>query len=751
MTDTPIQRAYDELSRLTQETTELLEQYLLLKSRLNTSVERSETAANNAQSSEDDARKLLQQVQALKQTIDTKYTDVIKLLNNAEAVVYGGGHSVEAKAGNVPIADANSKLAEGWLPDDWSQIDALLASIISQTGDILKLYKKSFAHTKEIEKLDEDFSSLATRNHKLANDLTTYKQHNNKVTQLLTYASWSAFETQANFLRQTFQSGVHKAQRYEYSGAEAYHLPASTGYSPYNGHSHGNWYNLVGTGKYSILSNGVFFEERHNDDGLYAPCQLGEDFDNRTPINAPAMPRDVAQAASKVDQVELIKKYIKVVAGQLPPSAVGDYANAARWVLTGSETYAEKFNPQQSLYDPFPGHRHQMNVDNYDDLLRQNAYLNSGHHKLLSENTVGVAAAVVNRAINGSIDMVLWRYRFISAVVGTLADFPATDVFDYYEDIINSARFGLSTEQMLSSRLCRFRVKQQLGKESDDYPFYSPTLLDQFIHGDGTERLAGIAGLDGYGNQLTEAYTYDGSGTLREYGTSIPLRAGYYNRHYSTLAADASNRNHAQRGFSDDKCWVARTTNPRIYAHQWGDQTLAHSYLVPVEMTLQSFLNGNANIYGIANVTQQYSRAQMNAMYASGMGQSKANPLPGYHEEGFYYSTPAELFSGSIPRDPADTTIAGGVWMRCADGVARQHYMSGYDYFWPTEGITGGLLRTRYPIYFATHEGSDNYKYLEAARREMCQWAAVSIGQVGLSLKQEKRLLDLEKVIATRG
>lgn len=600
---------------------------------------------------------------------------------------------------------------------------AFFADLQQQSNLLSELRKKDLAKSDEVRKISGISEKLA----QVADNQA-----------MLTYASWSQFAYVTELNRLNGQSGIMAARKYEYTGDHAFHQPTAIGYSPYNGHDHGNIKNLVGTAEFALMANGVMCRARHNDDGLYQTSKVGTDFDQRQLIEPPALPADIAAATTPAAKIELAKKYLQVLNGDLPSSAVGHYADAFQWVMTGIEVYPEVYQHGESLRDPFAGHRHQINVETLPELFRQEEFYNQGGHKNIRENSVGIAMAINDVDEQGNPVVVLWRYRFISAPVGSLAAYPIDDTLEYFNDPITGTRWNKSHDSILASRLARFRVKQQKGSESAEGHYSRPSLIDELIQK--------IAGLEGYGNDLTERYQYYGANDLlKEYGKTEPLKAGYYNRWYTMSGVDASNRRHAMRGFHDDKLWVALTNNPRIKQSKFGNYSYGFSYFLPLEMHIQSFFNGNFNPYGVKDLTEEYSSVEIRNLYAQGKGRTEDNPLEGYHNWFFYYQNPADLFSDDIPKDPADTTVNGGVWLRCADGKARKHFPSGYGYFLPTKTILGKNIRTRYPIYFSHHEGSEAYKYSKVVRDDICKMAALSVAHTTDSLKQEQRLAALEQ------
>jgi len=730
----------EQLSCLTKQTTALLGQVYQKKCELDAAVV--ETQKNTAE-----VRGSSKHITLLNEQLAKLVTDAEQALRDATAIVYGGSFSVVPSAGAAVVADGDGRIRAGWLPKEW---EGLLQSVGSLESFAIESIRNSTINFTQILKLGEKLSEFTqqqqVRNQALSDTRYQVGQLNKKTKQLginqelLTYTAWSMFDHVRELNRMAGQSGVVRARAYEYGGSKAYHQPTSTGYSPYLGHDHGNIENLVGTGEFSVMADGIYVRTRHNDDGLWMPCKVGDDFNHRQKIVPPAEPADIAAAKTPEEKIALAEKYLQIMAGQLPQSAVGDYANAAQWVMTGVEVYPEVYQHGESLRDPFSGHRHQINVSTLPALFKQEAFYGNGGHKNIRENSLHIAAAVNDVDEKGNPVVVLWRYRFISAPVGSLAEYPVDDLLDYFDDNANHQRYDYSQEQMQNSRQARFRIKQRLGQSNVSH-FHQPELIDELI--------AKIPGFDGYGNQLTEAYQYYGvNDQLKAYGTQEPLKAGYYSRWYTMSNPDASNRRNVKRGFTDDKLWVARTTHSRVKQTSFGHTKLGFTYFVPLELHIQSFLNGNFNVWGVKDVSRQFSYMKLRQMYQEGYGRSERKPMPGYNNFFYFYKNPEDLFDTAVPTDGADTTVPGGIWFQCADGKARKHFPSGYGYFLPTTQLLGQPFRTRFPIYFAHFEGSEAFKYIEAAREEQCSLAAAQVESMRHALKAEARAVAAEQGVS---
>jgi hypothetical protein len=731
MTDTPIQRAYEELSRLTQETTELLEQCLLIKSRLNTSVERSETAANNAQSSEDDTRKLLQQVQTLKQTIDAKYTDVVKLLNDAEAVVFGGGYSVTPTPGNVPIADANGKLDEGWLPEDWSQLEAVLALAIDNVTENLQRYKAELEAQNHLAVLDEQVDSLLKRLILLRKDFSN-TEHNLGVVQqdLENIALVSADQEEyfAEVLRSMGQSGFLLGRQYTYGGQFAFNRPFTNNYSALGIHDHSDFGEermLLGMAEGKAIVDGKPIGRRHTDYEPRMPAPVGSNWLATQPVQTPDVPPDVLAQPTVELQIAKMREYFEVAVGKRPASDVADFANAFKVCIAYEEMWDEVLT--QNIVDTFTSGRHKINASTMTELLNHVRYYNEGGHKDRLENIAYWHAFVKRVDAKGKSHIAVRKSRVCLMPVGNLVDYPLATTLESVDDILMRQRLGLSQSQLEQTAHARFRIKSRVADSNGN--IYQPDLID--------EMFSKICGLDGDGAYLTEQYDQYGlQDRLTEFSSAKPLNAAYYNRFYSAQYLDASNRSGAKRGYNDPTLWVAKTTRPEVSPVIVGTEELRFTKMIPLEVVILTPLH-------------KWRARPINkaSTYSTSKGYAENNPLEGYHPTLNFYCTPIELYeSGTKSAADAADTAANYRWVRCADGIARKHTTSGVPIILPHIPNVGAF-RVRYPIPFSFYEGSYAQATSEAMQREQCSWNALAINQVTESLKHEKRLLDLEKTI----
>lgn len=100
----------DEVGRLTEVTTELIDTTNVSKQTLDEAVASASSDAAKAETAESKATPASVKAEAAQAGAE-------KARKDAEAIVYEGDSSLDPAPGNIPIADSNAKIHHGWLPD----------------------------------------------------------------------------------------------------------------------------------------------------------------------------------------------------------------------------------------------------------------------------------------------------------------------------------------------------------------------------------------------------------------------------------------------------------------------------------------------------------------------------------------------------------------------------------------------------------------------------------------------------------
>ncbi len=106
----------DEVHRLTNATTELIDTTNIRKQDLDEAVDSASSDATKAETGALNSTQSAQQSEQSKIASQEAQIASEKARDDAEAIVYEGDASLEPKAGSIPIADSNAKLHPDWLP-----------------------------------------------------------------------------------------------------------------------------------------------------------------------------------------------------------------------------------------------------------------------------------------------------------------------------------------------------------------------------------------------------------------------------------------------------------------------------------------------------------------------------------------------------------------------------------------------------------------------------------------------------------
>jgi len=236
-----------------------------------------------------------------------------------------------------------------------------------------------------------------------------------------------------------------------------------------------------------------------------------------------------------------------------------------------------------------------------------------------------------------------------------------------------------------------------IDKKRRDTP-QSYTLLDSLMEQ--------IPGKNNYGASIPAA-GFDAdvlSANPKEAGEK--LNGANYHRPYKLSAKDAMGVDSTQRGYSD-RLYVAMTTQDRIAGPSYteADGTMVKtkvSYAIPMEIIYLTPL-AKWNPYNI-----KYEEEGK----VTGNG-GENNPYSGSNRKTFFH-TPDSFFSGKSEADAADTSKAGGVYIKNEDNDKVHTQASGVRIMFPKISDIEGIIRQRYPIMPIYGEGNTIWKRLNA-------------------------------------
>jgi hypothetical protein len=286
------------------------------------------------------------------------------------------------------------------------------------------------------------------------------------------------------------------------------------------------------------------------------------------------------------------------------------------------------------------------------------------------------------------------------------------------------------------------------------------------------EMMQKIPGLDGptNGAMLTESYEqYDHEEDLYPFGTTYtdeattaPLKAGYYNRYYSLIHHDASDRQDAKRGFNDPMMFTAMTTQSKVVDLTVNSETKRFSYSMPFELILRTPLE-DWNPHNLMEHDEGVEEFE-NSQAAAGRYGTQAAPYHGYNTRHYYAFTPDSFFDGpTLDSDPADTD-GDALWvlsdMGNGPGVPVRN--SGiHIHLPPIAGVSfgddavhgfnsgaNGILRTRFPVYSTFWEGNASHAEMDARAEDITEDSAGSAAAQAAVIIQNVLQPKVEAAIA---
>jgi hypothetical protein len=543
----------------------------------------------------------------------------------------------------------------------------------------------------------------------LAGEHPAGAQHNYAATNWRE-TSWLAeaigWEAQAEMLRANGQSGIVNVRMYGEAGTEAFNRVIDGSYSTLNIHGHGNYRGMPGMAEIAACINGYYVRTRHNDYRIMRALPGAYLADEE--IAPPAVPASVSAAGNASAQIAEMREYYRALAET--DTAIRDYRPHFRWNLAVLEIWPELLADDRRLAETFSSFRHAEEELEMRAQMERILETAATGWKVRLENYSIIPGSIRQVNNNGKPALVLWRYRIRCEDVGSIGDYPRSQLLEQIDRPFYRWHYDREFNDATETVQARYRINAALSAAPADGRHTGPTLLDEIM--------GKVPGLDG-GGSITEVHA---DGTAIKEGTTNPLNAAYYNRRYK-YPADASNRTVALRGYNDPTLFVALTQHAEVALVSAGAYSYRASYAIPLELILRTPIEG-WNPYALPHIADDAA--------VSGAG-SEASPYSGYRHNTYYYLTPTEFFSGPpVANDPADTGTAG-VWIADAGGTPRQVRAAG---IYPQLPVIAGIeqrIGIRYPVYPLYHEGGSVYALVQAALGDVAV-GALAHGNVMLAL-----------------
>ncbi|GFR98455.1 hypothetical protein ElyMa_004502300 [Elysia marginata] len=460
-------------------------------------------------------------------------------------------------------------------------------------------------------------------------------------------------------------------------------------------HDHSNYIRTIGMGEFSVVLNGLEFRTRHNDYRMVRPSSTSGEIDAVEDIQFPGVPPEVTSKATVSEQVSEMQEWFKAFWTQ--NATHRDYPKYFKPVLSYLEG---AWTLNKNLTKSFASTRHSLDANSWFDLQEKNRFSAYSGVKTRLENLAILPTTIIEvNDTTAEATYAQWNYRILN---WPLRDDLPLKYLQQVDDV--AARFsrGWTRPEVMGKRSARFRLYRDTNPQNYQ-------LLDEIMYQ--------VPGKDNlYSNLSQVMFGDDGMFHFGYPNKKVKLDTGLYHRWYKSDKTDAMGISAVARGFNDDFCFVAQTTQPSIASMKIEEcrrrvcQTAENSfsYAIPLEIIyLTPLLTWNP--YNL-EIKEGLDIVNQNGRNGSNSNRYAYDGVDSNH----YYLTPTEFFSGEVEGDPADT-VRNSVYVRGPDGKRYQTSSSGTQIM--LQSIPGlGRVRCRFPIAPVHSEGSTVGKEISALR-----------------------------------
>ncbi|KAK3701997.1 hypothetical protein RRG08_017887 [Elysia crispata] len=461
-------------------------------------------------------------------------------------------------------------------------------------------------------------------------------------------------------------------------------------------HDHSNYDRTIGMGEFSAVLNGLEFRTRHNDYRMVMPSTTSGEIDAVEDIQFPGVPPEVTSKPTVKEQITEMQEWFK--AFWMQNATERDYTKYFKPIISYLEG---AWTLNKGLIESFASDRHHLDASSWFELQEKNRFSAYSGVKTRLENLAVLPTTIMDvNETTGQATYAQWNYRILNYPLK--GDFPLK-YFYQADDVAARVSRGWTRPEIMEKRSARFRISR--GTDPQNYQ-----LLDEIMY-----QIPGKNNM--YSNLSQIMFGDDGMYHFGKSNKNVKLDTGRYHRWYKSAQKDAMGINAVARGFNDDFCFVAQTTQPTIASVEMEEcrrrvcQTNRNSfsYAIPLEIIyLTPLLTWNPY-----NLTIHQGLDIVNRDGRDGTD-SNSKAYDGV-DSNHYYLTPTEFFSGFVEGDPADT-VRNSVFVRGPDKKARvQTSASGTQIM--LQAIPGlGRVRCRFPIAPVHSEGSTVGKEVSALR-----------------------------------
>lgn len=478
-------------------------------------------------------------------------------------------------------------------------------------------------------------------------------------------------------------------------GLDNYDSNSHTGHYFMAVHDHSNYDRTIGLGELSAVLNGVEFRTRHNDYRMVMPSTTSGEIDAVEDVPFPGVPKEVTSKPTVEEQILEMREWFKAFWFQ--NTTHRDYPKYFKPVLAYLEG---AWTLNKGLTESFASDRHHLDASSWFDLQEKNRFSAYSGVKTSLENLAILPTALMEvNTTTARGKYAQWNYRIMN---WPLEDDLPLKYLQQVDDTAQRVSRRWTRVESLERRSARFRVYR--GTDKQDYQ-----LLDELMYQ--------VPGKDNSYKNLSQAMFGDDGMYHFGYEENVKLDTGRYHRWYKSAQKDAMGSRSVARGYNDNYCFVAQTSQPSIASLTVEQckgrkcETVENrfSYAIPLEIIyltpLQTWNPYNLDIYQGFNYADRNGRDGSEDSYSLAYDGADLN---------HYYLTPAEFYSGFAEGDAADT-VKGTVWVKAPDNKRYQTASSGPQIL--LQDIPGvGRVRTRFPIAPVHAEGSTVGKEVTALR-----------------------------------
>ena len=521
------------------------------------------------------------------------------------------------------------------------------------------------------------------------------------VAKPMVHQLYNLYRKTEEWIRSGGQSGL-KQIRNHYHGTRNYHTMTVN-----DPHTYGGYRDLpahrsdLGQGEMTVVINGVEFKTRALDYRPSAPHPTSGGYLDTVPLTYPGVPANVTSLATPEEQIEEMKKWYKAWMQQ--DESIRPYKNYFKAAMCYIEGWWESPADRDQMTEPNYSNIKSLQGLTWNELFNNQLFSSYAGYQDHDQQQAFLPKTLLEVEDNNRTRVAQWNSRVMCHQLKN--DLPLN-------------RLKVNQEFSL-----RYAFDMPYGEDVLD-PWNRFTLVDDETtdHMSLLDDIMGeIPGLENYQTDLTDTAfdreNFDVSGEQ-------PLKAGYYHRLFKTKDEKSDEKFDNRRSFNDgsvffainqqqnvshvtamDNCVILgrKTSCSKSWTQRW-------SYAIPLEIIyLTPVLSWNPYNIKYKGAAESIDGQSVTANGRNGSA-TQALAFDGSNDEHFY-NTPAHFYHST------ETPLPDGIPAALdANGAMRLVYPNGIMSV-SSEIYGVGKARYRYPIIPVHHEGTPEWRALDAVRQ----------------------------------